>query len=132
MGACGSTLNVLWFNGVLPTVFPGTSIPVVLAKVLVTNTLGSAVCNTLIFGGMYFMEGDSRSGVSSRLQKVVPGIVKLSLMFWGPVQTTMFIWVPASFHVPILSTVGFFFSTYLSCAANSQSNVEEMVVNAEG
>ena len=83
-------------------------------------TIGSFVVMSF-FVSQHYLNGGNTPDLQVKLERDLPGALKMNVTVWMSALMTNFKFVPIEFQVLFLNTVGFFWMIYLSWAMNSKS-----------
>lgn len=102
--------------------FPGNSFLFIVGKSLVDRlTIGSFVVWSF-FVSQHFMNGGNYPDLQVKLQRDLPGALKMNVTVWMSALILNFKYMPLEFQVLFLNTVGFFWMIYLSYSMNKSKN----------
>jgi hypothetical protein len=116
-------LQFKWF-GVLERTFPITKLSgtaPAFKRVLMDQAFFAPVGLGLFFSYLTLTEGGGKKEIKKKMENIYVPTLKANYMVWPLVQVLNFRVIPLQFQLPFVSTVGIFWTCYVSLA-NSASN----------
>jgi protein Mpv17 len=114
-----------YFYGFLDAKLPGTSIPTVMTKVAIDQTIWNPIFGCMFFGYLSLMEGKTFDQYVQKLRSDLKTAVMGSWAVWVPAHTINFAFIPPSQRLLYINSIQIGYNIFLSFLGNKAVDEEK-------